>query len=903
MIPSKSNNKLRDYQIEYKNKIYEEWIQHRSVMLQMPTGTGKTVLFASIVRDIHEHGASLGRAFKALILVHREELVNQASETLYSKYNVAHGVIMAGALTQAFYPTQIASVQTLARRLHLWKEKGFDFIIIDEAHHALAESYKRICQTFENAKILGVTATPYRMSGESFSSMFEKLISSKKVSDFIDEGYLSKYEYYSIAPTSAMQQIIDKIDSYDIDGDYAIAAMSKALDNQHVQSRILDSYTKYANGKKGIVYTINKSHNEHVCQMFQNAGFSAKAIDSGTPKGQRAQAISDFKGGKIKILCNVNIFSEGFDCPDVEFVQLARPTTSLSLYLQQVGRGLRAHDSIEKVIFLDNVGSYNKFGLPSSYRNWDRYFRGHNQKVNHREDASSTHTSTKIFDIDTGEIFIEGNKKVELIYATNTDVANEIATSSYELTDFEHFEDFLVPEKVENGELHDYFLFQFDYELWASELIENGEIEDDEVGDNIVDGNRLLGEKKGSLLKKVMLRNKWGIYDAESKKMILDIEYDEIRGANVFGKCVIKKDSYYGIYCTHRHHIALKCEYDDIDFIRSMSRMNQCIASKNGLYGIVSVEKAIIVPFKYDDILLFKRTFFDFECNNLFAQSNGKWIVIDAQNNVTKHFQIVDQKNGNCIVTYDGFFGFGTAGGEAVFPIIFKKIEHFHEIYIAELIHGGKLIFKRDMNLLFQSQFSHLKALSPDVIIARNSEKGTGIIDFKGNVILDFTYDDIKIQEGIIGVYQDKMWHIIDLEKNVYTTAAKSKEALEVFKASEIYRSKKYIGISVAQPKKAKGAQASSENKIIENKDHASRTKNEKASIGQAENKSIDPEALESKAKELEKMLERYFEPMSPPKQRKNREINSNEPNIEEKTSKRNETERRRRPRIKRPRI
>lgn len=370
------DKKLYPYQIEAKAKIYKMWTQLRSIMFQMPTGTGKTHLFVSISRDLHEWGVQHKSAVKILFLAHRVELIKQIKEKLGVKYGLAAGMIMANNMEEKYLPYQVASVQTLIRRIDDWREKDFDLIIVDEAHHVKADSYKTILRAFPHAKVLGVTATPYRMSHESFRPEFDDLITSRPVAQFIKEGWLTDYEYYSIKPESKIQMDIESINRFAMDGDYLDEAAAYVMDRDEIRAGIVSSYEHYAKGKKGIVYTITKAHNIHVCNKFRAHGYKAVAIDDSTPAKERETYVNDFKSGKIDIICNVNIFSEGFDCPDVEFIQLARPTKSLSMYLQQVGRGLRIAEGKEKVILLDNVGLYNRFGFPSARRQWRRHFEG-----------------------------------------------------------------------------------------------------------------------------------------------------------------------------------------------------------------------------------------------------------------------------------------------------------------------------------------------------------------------------------------------------------------------------------------------------------------------------------------------------------------------------------------------
>ena len=422
---------LRPYQNDNKEQIYKSWNDCRAVMLQMPTGTGKTRLFVSVLKDLHKYAAESKKQIRVLILVHRVELIDQISEELGVRYGLAHGFIHSKDRERRKFPFQIASVQTLNRRLDNWKDYGFDFIIVDEAHHVLAESYRKIINTFPNAKILGVTATPYRLSGVGFRPEFDKLIVSDSIQEFINKGYLCNYEYYSISPFSYVQNEINNIQGTDASGDFANTEMQRVCDQDKIRAQIVETYLNYAKGKKGIVYTINKTHNKHLCEAFCEKGLKAVAIDSDTDVEERERMIEDFKQNKIDSICNVDIFSEGFDCPDIEFVQLARPTKSLSLYLQQVGRGLRISANKEKTIFLDNVGLYNRFGVPAANRYWEDYFEG-------IEGASESKGSSKGNKSEKESIrrerdLSEGNEKVHLIHDTlDDDYVYERAKVVYE---------------------------------------------------------------------------------------------------------------------------------------------------------------------------------------------------------------------------------------------------------------------------------------------------------------------------------------------------------------------------------------------------------------------------------------------------------------------------------------
>ena len=458
---SYNDDSLRDYQKENKTKIYKAWQSVNSVMLQMPTGTGKTRLFCSILKDIHNYSATIHKAHNTLVLAHRSELIDQISDTLTS-YGLANGIIQSGDRERKRYNIQVASVPTLIKRLDKWSaQKRFDFIIVDEAHHILAESYRKIIRSFPDAKLLGVTATPVRLSGEGFSDVFDELIISPSVKEFINQGYLSDYKFYSVRPQSEIQQRINSIKHFN-NGDYAEKDLEEICDNNHIRAQIVETYQKYANGKKGIVYAINQRHCTNLCKAFKDAGIRAEKIDSNTPIEEREDILERFKHNKIDILINVNIFTEGFDCPDIEFIQLARPTMSLALYLQQIGRGLRITTDKEECIFLDNVGLYNRFGFPSSPRKWEELFKGKeknktDKKIEAEEDKTETEGTNSGIKRTRESDLSEGNEKVYLIN-TSDELLLLLHRFDAIAEDFSKIEDefkntsYIYADKVKNNE-------------------------------------------------------------------------------------------------------------------------------------------------------------------------------------------------------------------------------------------------------------------------------------------------------------------------------------------------------------------------------------------------------------------------------------------------------------------
>ena len=530
--------KLFDYQEDMKERIEKALRLHRSVMAQMPTGTGKTVLLASVVESfLREHSNC-----NVWIVAHRRELVSQIRETIERIFSKTHpsSLTLKGGSTAFPKPlspqgtgdvtapprrseplrskvggpskvspdcagwdrltaTCLRSAEGLGDRLAervgdrlaatstssvnpasdmmpikavsiQWLSKHYDkieeepgMIVIDEAHHALAKTYKEMWERFPKAKFLGLTATPCRLNGKGFTDLFDVLVQSWGVPEFISKGRLATYDFVSIKSDGVTQRLIDSLQKRGADGDYQNKEMDMLLNKKPSIERLYRSLEEYGKDRKGIVYAINISHANAIAEFYREHGIAAVAIDSKTPASERKMLIERFKsssfskitpslftlkegstshpdplssgareetapprrseplrskdggpskvspgcagwdrlgdglgdglaatclriadGGSdcladaapIQVLVNVDIFSEGFDCPDVEFVQLARPTLSLAKYLQMVGRGLRVAKGKKNCVIIDNVGLYRVFGLPSQVWNWNAMFEG-----------------------------------------------------------------------------------------------------------------------------------------------------------------------------------------------------------------------------------------------------------------------------------------------------------------------------------------------------------------------------------------------------------------------------------------------------------------------------------------------------------------------------------------------
>ena len=478
--------KLFDYQEDMKERIEKALRLHRSVMAQMPTGTGKTYLLTAVIDSF----VSNNPMEKVWIVAHRRELVSQIDDTVRKFHSYS-----ASNTSSLLSSVKAMSIQWLMRHYdEIEEEPGM--IVIDEAHHALAKTYKEMWERFPKAKFLGLTATPCRLNGKGFTDLFDVLVQSWGVPEFISKGRLATYDFVSIKSDGVTQRLIDSLQKRGADGDYQNKEMDMLLNKKPSIERLYQSLEEFGKDRKGIVYAINISHANAIAEFYREHGIAAVAIDSKTPSSLRKELIERFKasntsfsnhpvplskegnlsnhpvnfskitpslftikegstshpdpltlrgeGGNrptrcseplrskdggpskvspdcagwdrlgatclratdgladgladtclragdglgatclrsadelapIQVLVNVDIFSEGFDCPDVEFVQLARPTLSLAKYLQMVGRGLRVAKGKKNCVIIDNVGLYRVFGLPSQVWNWNAMFEG-----------------------------------------------------------------------------------------------------------------------------------------------------------------------------------------------------------------------------------------------------------------------------------------------------------------------------------------------------------------------------------------------------------------------------------------------------------------------------------------------------------------------------------------------
>lgn len=368
---------LRPFQADLKQRIYGEWQRGmRNVLAVSPTGSGKTVLFADILRE--HQGA-------AVAIAHRHELVCQISTAL-ARDGVRHRIIGAQSATKQCVsthvaetgrnfidprsPVVVAGVDTLVRmpvdawfgQVTLWVQ--------DESHHPLkANKWGKAAEMFPNARGLGVTATPCRADGRGLGrhsdGIFDAMVIGPNMRELIRMGYLTEYRIY--APPSDLDLSAVTISA---GGDYSPDPLRKAVHSSHIVGDVVDHYLKLAAGRLGVTFAVDVEAATEQAAAFRAAGVPAEVVSAKTPDIARAMILAKFKRGELKQLVNVDLFGEGFDLPAIEVVSMARPTQSFALYAQQFGRSLRIMDGKAYAIIIDHVGNVHRHGLPDAPREW-----------------------------------------------------------------------------------------------------------------------------------------------------------------------------------------------------------------------------------------------------------------------------------------------------------------------------------------------------------------------------------------------------------------------------------------------------------------------------------------------------------------------------------------------------
>lgn len=344
----------RDYQSQAVNAARELLRRVRRVVINAPTGAGKTAIAVFIMR------LALTKGKRILFVAHRRELIDQTVAKLIQTGIERFGVIMAGdSRTNPTAPVQVASIQTLLRR----ELPPADLVIIDEAHRAVSRGYMTLAQNYPRAAILGLTATPERLDGKGLDHLFDDMVVVETVPGLIERGFLVKPRCY-IGPSADTSKVKTKR------GDYDEAQLAAASDTPKLVGDIVANWKRLANGRKTAVFAVNVEHAHHIAKEFWAAGVPAATLVGTTPKAQREAILADWRGGAITVVTSVMILVEGFDFPELECLVLARKTQSVALYLQAAGRVLRPAPGKTTALILDHADCVRMHGPPHIHREW-----------------------------------------------------------------------------------------------------------------------------------------------------------------------------------------------------------------------------------------------------------------------------------------------------------------------------------------------------------------------------------------------------------------------------------------------------------------------------------------------------------------------------------------------------
>jgi superfamily II DNA or RNA helicase len=405
---------LRPYQNQLANDIRGAFGSGANRPLAVsPTGSGKTVLFSYITSQVLKRGS------RVIIIAHRREILDQISATL-KRVGVPHGFIQAGksASTQ---PAMVASIQTLARRLDTIPAP--DLVIIDEAHHSVSKSYVQMFAAWPTAKFIGVTATPERLDGKGLGVMFDRMVMGPSVQWLIDNGFLAQPVYY------APREAVDLSQVHTIAGDFDRSETEEIVDTPRITGDAVTHYVRFCNRQRAVAFCISVAHAQHVADTFNSCGIPSASIDGTLDPEVRKQRVEDLTAGKILVLTSCELISEGFDLPAVNAAILLRPTQSLSMHLQQVGRALRPYPGKVNAIILDHVGNCLRHGLAEQERDWDLSGR---EKRLKKSSLVETKQCSKCFAIFAGTVCPQCGSQREIAAREIEEVDGELQRLSIE---------------------------------------------------------------------------------------------------------------------------------------------------------------------------------------------------------------------------------------------------------------------------------------------------------------------------------------------------------------------------------------------------------------------------------------------------------------------------------------
>lgn len=372
---------LRPYQLPLVEAAQDAIDRRQSLVVVAPTGSGKTVCFASLTAQCVSNGRTV------MILAHRQELLDQISATL-DLFHVEHARISPDYPWKRKCPVQVASVMSLINRLAYYQHP--DVLIVDECHHATGPSYGRILDAYSHAARIGFTATPERLDGKGLIGQFGEMFVGPQTRELMDLGALCDYRLFAphVTYTEGLHKRM---------GDYDQKELAEATDTATITGNAVEHYAKITPGKRAIVFCVRIDHAKHVADRFKDAGFAAASIDGTMGNVERADTLRRFASRERPILTSCNLINEGFDCPGIEVAILLRPTQSLALNLQQVGRALRPFPGKGPAIILDHAGNSSRHGYPDDERTWTLEGRTKRSKGESGEAAVAVRTCPVCF--------------------------------------------------------------------------------------------------------------------------------------------------------------------------------------------------------------------------------------------------------------------------------------------------------------------------------------------------------------------------------------------------------------------------------------------------------------------------------------------------------------------------
>jgi len=363
--------KLRPYQEDLIDKTRQALRRNKRVLMQAPTGAGKTAITVYMMSRAAEAGKT------SVMAVHQNELLTQTSKALWDG-KLEHGMIASGK-TRSYMAAQVASVQTWVRRMDQYSEP--DLIIIDECHRSAASTYQKILEQYPNAMVIGLTATPSRTDGKGLDGTYQELVQGPTIRQLIDAGYLCDYEIFAPPSSLDLSEVKTKM------GDYDKKQLEHEVDKPTITGDAVATYKKHANGKRAAVMCVSIRHAEHVMESYNAAGVPAEMLEGKMTNKEREAVIDRFRSGETLIVTAVQLLIEGLDLPAIEVIQWLRPTQSLIVYLQGNGRGFRVSEGKEKLTILDQVANYKRHGLPDDDREWTLEGRKKGKKRKPDEEA------------------------------------------------------------------------------------------------------------------------------------------------------------------------------------------------------------------------------------------------------------------------------------------------------------------------------------------------------------------------------------------------------------------------------------------------------------------------------------------------------------------------------------